>query len=89
MRVSMGEGKGTKYSNCRNLMVKCYKHLFTSSCSGNIENILERIPNSITDQINQELTKPVMEEEIRIAVFSMDPVDTKISILFKFYFIFS
>ena len=50
-----------------------YKHLFTFSCRGNVENILEGIPNSITDQMNQELTKPMMEEEIRIALFSMDP----------------
>ena len=44
-----------------------YGELFKSSGSRELEDILEGIPVSITEQMNSDLTKKVEEEEIKAA----------------------
>nr|XP_027082466.1 uncharacterized protein LOC113704793 [Coffea arabica] len=41
--------------------------------TGDLEKILDRIPVTITEQMNKELSKKVEEKEIKTAFFSMDP----------------
>lgn len=50
-----------------------YEQLFTSSQPSKFDEILDGIPRTITTQMNLQLTRPVTEEEIKIAVFSMQP----------------
>lgn len=50
-----------------------YNQLFTSSKPSDFDEILNGIPRTITEQMNLQLTRPVTEKEIRIAVFSMHP----------------
>ena len=50
-----------------------YEQLFKSSRSDCLDDILDGIPRTISDQINKNLTRPVEENEIKIAVFSMNP----------------
>ena len=50
-----------------------YEQLFKSSSTDCPNDILDGIPRTITDQINRNLTRPVEENEIKIAVFSMNP----------------
>ena len=38
-----------------------------------MSEILEGIPHSITQEMNTNLTKSVKEEEIKVALFSMQP----------------
>lgn len=37
------------------------------------EAVLQSIPNLITDQHNEALQKQVIEEEVRVAIFLMEP----------------
>ncbi|XP_071923131.1 uncharacterized protein [Coffea arabica] len=50
-----------------------YKHLFSTSETREIEEVLDGIPHTISDSMNENLTKPVGEGEIRSALFSMYP----------------
>ena len=50
-----------------------YQKLFTSPGGQCLEEILDGIPHSITDQINNNLTKAVDEKEVKKALFSMNP----------------
>ena len=50
-----------------------YDHLFKTSELGDLKEILDGIPITITNQMNKELTKKVKEDEIKGAFFSMDP----------------
>ena len=50
-----------------------YDHLFKTSELRDLEEILDGIPITITNQMNKELTKKVKEDEIKGAFFSMDP----------------
>ncbi|XP_027095016.2 uncharacterized protein [Coffea arabica] len=48
-----------------------FRELFTSGGRNDMSEILEGIPHSITQEMNTNLTKPVEEEEIQSAIFSM------------------
>ncbi|XP_071927278.1 uncharacterized protein [Coffea arabica] len=50
-----------------------YNQLFTSSKPSEFDEILNGNPRTITEQMNLQLTRPVTEKEIKIAVFSMHP----------------
>ncbi|XP_071905812.1 uncharacterized protein [Coffea arabica] len=50
-----------------------FKDLFTSGGKGEMTEILEGIPHYITQEMNDKLTKEVMEDEIHDALFSMNP----------------
>ncbi|XP_071912179.1 uncharacterized protein [Coffea arabica] len=50
-----------------------YGELFKSSGLEGLDDILEGIPVSITEQMNRDLTKEVEEDEIKTAFFSMEP----------------
>ncbi|XP_027086667.1 uncharacterized protein [Coffea arabica] len=50
-----------------------YKHLFSASETREMEEVLDGIPHTISNSMNENLTKPVGEEEIRSALFSMYP----------------
>ncbi|XP_071938995.1 uncharacterized protein [Coffea arabica] len=50
-----------------------YGDLFKSTAAGELDEILEGIPITITEQMNKDLTKKVDENEIKNAFFSMDP----------------
>ena len=48
-----------------------FKSLFTSSDPQHFESILDGIPQVITGQMNSKLVRPMFEEEIRKAIFSL------------------
>ncbi|GER32750.1 RNA-directed DNA polymerase (reversetranscriptase)-related family protein [Striga asiatica] len=50
-----------------------YSTMFTSEGSRDGEELLQQIPYSISDAVNNELIKPVLEEEIKTALFNMVP----------------
>ena len=50
-----------------------FRGLFTSSNPQLFDTVLEGIPQVITRQMNQRLVRPVSEEEVRKAVFSLHP----------------
>ncbi|CAA0841468.1 Unknown protein, partial [Striga hermonthica] len=50
-----------------------YENLFTSEGSSGADEVLQVIPKSISDDTNADLTSPVTDEEVREALFSMDP----------------
>ncbi|XP_071909569.1 uncharacterized protein [Coffea arabica] len=50
-----------------------YRKLLTSSGEGDLTEVLEGISNTITVEMNENLIKPVEEEEIKFALFSMSP----------------
>ncbi|KAL3530646.1 hypothetical protein ACH5RR_009968 [Cinchona calisaya] len=50
-----------------------YEHMFTSSHPIEFEDILRDIPTTITSIMNDQITKPFEEEEIRKVIFSMHP----------------
>ena len=50
-----------------------FEKLFTSSNPRQVDAILSGIPQVITAQMNNKLTKPVSEMEVRKAVFSLHP----------------
>lgn len=54
-------------------VAKYYADLFHSNCHINYKEILDGIPESITSQMNASLIKPMEEEEIKDAIFSMNP----------------
>ncbi|XP_027076951.1 uncharacterized protein [Coffea arabica] len=49
-----------------------YRDLFKTSEEGDMEEILSGIPHTILGSMNDRLTKPVDEEEIKYAIFSMN-----------------
>ncbi|XP_071902742.1 uncharacterized protein [Coffea arabica] len=54
-------------------IARYYKHLFKATRTEGIEEVLEGIHVTVTDQINTNLTRPVEENEIKVTVFSMNP----------------
>ena len=54
-------------------IARYYKQLFKATRIEGIEEVLEGIQVTVTDQINANLTRPVEENEIKVAVFSMNP----------------
>lgn len=53
-------------------MVNYFKDMFTTT---NIEDeeVLEGIPSTVSNAQNQELLKPISEEEVKKALFQMHP----------------
>lgn len=53
-------------------MVNYFKDMFTTT---NIkdEEVLEGIPSTVSNVQNQELLKPISEEEVKKALFQMHP----------------
>ena len=52
---------------------KYFKNLFCSMGVDHFDVILERIPHTITNQVNTNLMKPVDEKETTKALFAMNP----------------
>lgn len=50
-----------------------YQQLFDSQGVEGVEEMLNGIPNTITDYMNANLTRTVTEKEIQTALFSMNP----------------
>ncbi|XP_071906010.1 uncharacterized protein [Coffea arabica] len=50
-----------------------YKHLFNSTRIECLADILDGLPSTITDHMNGNLTRPVEDNEIKLALFSMNP----------------
>ena len=74
--LNLQRGDGTWTLNEQEIGVEVeeyYLGLFTSSGAQCLEEILHGIPHSITDQMNNNLTKPVEEKEVKKALFSMHP----------------
>ena len=53
-------------------IARYYRQLFKSTRTNCIEELLDGIQETITDQINVNLTRPVEENEIKIAVYAMN-----------------
>ncbi|XP_071902137.1 uncharacterized protein [Coffea arabica] len=50
-----------------------YRNLFNSNDVGDLTEVLDGIPHTITDELNGNMMKPVLEEEIKAVIFSMNP----------------
>ena len=55
-------------------MVKFYQQLFTSSEPVNLDEILEQIPTMVTKEMNSELLKEFIAEEVENALKQMAPL---------------
>ena len=55
-------------------MVKFYQQLFTSSEPMNLDEILEQIPTMVTEEMNSELLKEFIAEEVESALKQMAPL---------------
>nr|XP_027125657.1 uncharacterized protein LOC113742133 [Coffea arabica] len=72
-RLEKEQGGCTTEEEFGEEITQFYNQLFTSSKPSDFDEILNGIPRTITEQMNLQLTRPVTEKEIRIAVFSMHP----------------
>ena len=50
-----------------------FKSLYTTTGSILNTHLMEGIPCSVTDEMNAKLTQPIMEKEIKEAIFAMNP----------------
>ena len=55
-------------------MIKLYQKLFTSSEPVNLDEILEKIPTMVTEEMNSELLKEFTVEEVENALKQMAPL---------------
>ena len=55
-------------------MIKFYQKLFTSSEPVNLDEILEKIPTMVTEEMNSELLKEFTAEEVENALKQMAPL---------------
>ena len=55
-------------------VVKFYQQLFTSSEPVNLDEILEQIPTMVTEEMNSELLKEFIAEEVESALKQMAPL---------------
>ena len=55
-------------------MIKFYQKLFTSSEPVNLDEILEKIPTMVTEEMNSELLKEFTVEEVENALKQMAPL---------------
>ena len=55
-------------------MIKFYQKLFTSSEPVNLDEILEQIPTMVTKEMNSELLKEFIAEEVENALKQMAPL---------------
>ncbi|KAL3536251.1 hypothetical protein ACH5RR_004712 [Cinchona calisaya] len=67
------EGRCNSEKEIDEEVVRFYQQLFTSSSTHIDDEILTGIPQTITAQMNYQLTKPVTELEVKTALFSMHP----------------
>ena len=56
------------------IVVKFYQQLFTSSEPVNLDEILEQIPTMVTKEMNSELLKEFIAEEVENALKQMAPL---------------
>lgn len=56
----------------QNLIKEYFKQLFTAD-QPQMDTVLNCIPSSISAQQNTELLKPIVDEEVKEAVFHMHP----------------
>nr|XP_027101745.1 uncharacterized protein LOC113722690 [Coffea arabica] len=54
-------------------VAKYYRNLLHSSDVGDLTEVLNGIPHTISDELNGNLMKPVLDEEIKSVIFSMNP----------------
>ena len=54
-------------------IIDYFQQIFTTQEPENFAEILEGVPQTITEEMNRELTRKVTEQEISKAVFSMYP----------------
>jgi hypothetical protein len=54
--------------------INYFSVLFTSNATGDIEACLQNLENRVMDEMNCDLLKPFMVEEIRMALFQMGPL---------------
>ena len=59
-----------------NEIAEYYRKLLTSNEEEELNEVLDGIPHTITTEMNENLLKPVKEEEIKSVVFSMNPEKT-------------
>ena len=57
-----------------NILINYYQQLFTSSNPSMIEAIVEQIPCSINDEMNEELLADFIREEVVVALKQMEPL---------------
>ena len=57
-----------------NILINYYQQLFTSSNPSMIEAIVEQIPCSINDEMNEELLADFTREEVVVALKQMEPL---------------
>jgi hypothetical protein len=51
-----------------------FKNLFTSPGVQEVEGVLEAVPPRVTPEMNEALLRPFQFEEIKIALFQMQPL---------------
>lgn len=54
------------------LIVSYFKQIFTAT-NNQWDEILNNVQRTISDQLNTDLLKPILEEEVRLALFQMNP----------------
>lgn len=59
--------------NIQHIAVSYFKNLFTSTNPRDFESSLKEVKTTITDQVNEFLTAPATEKEVRDALFMMHP----------------
>ena len=50
-----------------------YRNLLNCNEVGDLTEVLDGIPHSVTDDLNENLLKLVLEEEIKSVIFSINP----------------
>ena len=64
----------TNPSRIADTIMQFYQDLFTTSGPNSFEEILEQIPQVVSTDMNQELTREFMAEEVEIALKQMAPL---------------
>ncbi|KAG7585995.1 Reverse transcriptase zinc-binding domain [Arabidopsis thaliana x Arabidopsis arenosa] len=59
--------------NIQHIAVSYFENLFTSTNPQEFEEALKEVKTTITDQVNEFLTAPATEKEVRTALFMMHP----------------
>lgn len=54
-----------------NLAVEYFRELFMSTNPYDLKSMFEGFENRVTDEMNEMLTRPVSQEEIKLAAFSV------------------
>ena len=56
-----------------NIVEEYYNKLFTTTRPRNMERVLEVVDKVVTEDMAHSLTQPYIEEEVKVALFSMHP----------------